>query len=258
MGMYSQECRNIKLVLSYDGSFYYGWQKQKHTKQTVQEILETAISGVVGERVRVVGAGRTDSGAHAIRQVANFKTTNFSIPSNKFKKILNDSLPVSIRVVSSEEVPITFNARFSAKFRKYVYLVFSSGKSLDIDEMRYPFISRYSYIPFKKDWDLNFLKKASKYFLGSHDFLPISSVREYKSTVRFVKSFRVFKLSKFLVFSITANGFMYNMARGMVSVLLEAENRKDEEFVIKVLSGEEKNKPSLVPASGLYLHRVYY
>ncbi|MEN2998067.1 MAG: tRNA pseudouridine(38-40) synthase TruA [Brevinematia bacterium] len=242
----------MKLILSYDGSYYKGWQKQKNTPNTVQETLERTLSKILGEKVRVIGAGRTDAGAHAIRQVANFKTTNTSIPVHKFKKILNDSLPHSIRIVRSEEVSLGFNARFSAKLRKYVYLMFLG------EECLYPFISNYSYIPQKKEWNIEFIRELAKDFLGEHDFLAISSMRNYKSTIRFVKSLRVFRIREFMVFSIVANGFMYNMARGIVSSLLEAERRNDRNFIKSILAKDEKSKPSLVPPNGLYLHRVYY
>lgn len=250
--MLSRACRNIKLVIGYDGADYRGWQRQKNTENTVQQVLEETLSKILKEKIRVTGSGRTDAGAHALRQVANFKTTNFSIPAYRFEKILNDSLPPTIRVISSEEVSPTFNARFSAKFRKYIYLVFLGNRTL------YPFVSRYSYIPPKRDYNLPFLKGVARDFLGEHDFLPLSSLREYKTTVRFVKSVRVFRFRDFLVFSITANGFMYNMARGIVSVMLEAEKARDELLVRRVLSGEVKIKPTLVSPNGLYLHRVYF
>ncbi|MCS7299610.1 MAG: tRNA pseudouridine(38-40) synthase TruA [Spirochaetia bacterium] len=250
--MSSPVCRNIKLMLSYDGSDYNGWQKQKNTRNTIQEILEFSLSKMLNEKVSVIGAGRTDAGAHAVRQVANFKTTNLSIPPEKFRVILNGILPESIRVVNSEEVGLDFNSRYSAKFRKYIYLVFIG------DEKYYPFIGKYSLISKRKDHDLKFLRLLAKDFLGEHDFLCISSKREYKTTVRFVKSFRVFRFKDFIVFSMTANGFMYNMARGMVSVLLEAERRNDKSLVRNILLGIEKIKPTLVPSNGLYLHRVYY
>ncbi|MGB9621607.1 MAG: tRNA pseudouridine(38-40) synthase TruA [Brevinematia bacterium] len=252
MGMSYQECRNIKLVLSYDGSFFNGWQRQKNTNNTVQELIENVLFKVLNENVKIIGAGRTDAGVHAFRQVANFKTTNFSIPSEKFKVILNSSLPESIRILSSEEVSSEFNARFSAKFRKYIYLIYIG------DEIFLPFISRYAFISSKKDFDIRFMNEVAKFFLGNHDFLNISSKRNYNTTVRFVKSFRVFSKKDFLVFSMVANGFMYNMARGMVSCIIEAEKRRDYSFVERILKGREKNKPSLVPPNGLYLHKVYY
>lgn len=245
-------CRNIRLTLSYDGSYYSGWQKQKNTRNTIQEILEFSLSKILDEKVSVIGAGRTDAGAHAIRQVANFKTTNLSIPPEKFKVILNGMLPESIRVINSEEVGLDFNSRYSAKFRKYIYLVFIG------DEKCYPFIGKYSLISSRKDHNLEFLRLLARDFLGEHDFLCISSKREYKTTVRFVKSFRIFRFRDFIVFSMTANGFMYNMARGMVSVLLEAERRNDRNLARNILLGIEKVKPTLVPPKGLYLHRVYY
>ncbi len=253
MGMLTnKECRNVRLTISYDGSEYLGWQKQKFSKNTVQEILEDFLSGLLKERVRVIGAGRTDAGAHAIRQVVNFKTTNFSIPVDRFKIIMNNSLPSNIRVLSSEEVPLSFHSRFSAKFRKYLYIVFVG------DEKFYPFLNRYSFIPFKKEWNVDFMDRVARKFIGQHDFLPISSVREYKSTVRFVKKSRVFKYKDFIIFSFVANGFMYNMVRGMVSAVMEAEVLGDENFVERLLKGIEKKKPTLVPANGLYLHRVFY
>lgn len=252
MVMFYQECRNIKIVLSYDGSFFNGWQKQKNTENTVQEVIERILSKILKEPIKVIGSGRTDAGAHALRQVANFKTTNLSIPTEKFKVILNSSLPETIRVLYSEEVPFDFNARFSAKFRKYIYILYL-GKELFL-----PFISRYVFVPYKTEFDIRFMKEVSKSFLGEHDFSHISSKREYKTTVRFVKSFKIFKKGDFIFFSMVANGFMYNMARAMVSCVLESEKNKDYGFIERIMKGKEKNKFSLVPSSGLYLHRVYF
>ncbi|MFN4245401.1 MAG: tRNA pseudouridine(38-40) synthase TruA [Brevinematia bacterium] len=252
MDMSCNECRNIKLVLSYDGSFYNGWQRQRNTENTIQGILERILSKVLSERIKVIGAGRTDAGVHALRQVANFKTRNFSIPHDKFKVILNSSLPKSIRVINSEEVPLDFNSRFSAKFRKYLYFVFLG------DEKLLPFFRNYSYVSLKRDFDIGFMRSVVGDFVGEHDFRYVSSPGRYKSTIRFVRDLKVFRFRDFLVFSITANGFMYKMARGIVSILIESENRKDPFLVRKVLSGCKVNGLSLVPSSGLYLHRVYY
>ncbi|MCX8028935.1 MAG: tRNA pseudouridine(38-40) synthase TruA [Brevinematales bacterium] len=252
MGTLHQECRNIKIVLSYDGSLYNGWQKQKNTPNTIQEILEKHISKILKENVKVIGSGRTDAKAHSLRQVANFKTSNFSIPADRFKPILNGLLPESIRIISSEEVNLNFNARYSAKFRKYIYLIFLG------DEKLYPFLRNYAYIPNRKDYNIEFMSNIAKELVGKHDFSIISSKREYKTTTRFVKKIRIFKMKDFLVFSIVADGFMYNMARGIVSSIMEAERNNDPTYIPRLLEGKIKNKPSLIPANGLYLHRVYY
>ena len=251
-GMLCRRCRNVKIVLSYDGSCYNGWQKQKNTENTIQGILEKNLSKILGQKVKVIGSGRTDTGVHAFRQVANFVTKNLSIPVDRFKVILNGGLPKDIRVLSSEEVPLSFNSRFSAKFRKYVYFMFLG------DEKFFPFVRNYACLALKKEYDIDFIRFLSKDFVGEHDFKFVSSPGSYKSTVRFVKSIKVFRLKDLLVFSITANGFMYKMARGIVSVLIEGEKRKDPDFVKKVLSGCKINGLSLVPPNGLYLHRVYY
>jgi tRNA pseudouridine38-40 synthase len=255
MDMLSRECRNIKLVLSYDGHNYEGWQRQKRTRNTIQEILENTLSSILNEKVHVIGAGRTDSGAHALRQVANFKTSNFSIPAHKFKIILNNSLPGDIRIISSEEVSTSFHSRFSASYRKYIYLLYSLNQ--ESSDIVLPFISRYSMIS-KESYDVSLLSKMIKKFVGLHDFGFISSKREYKTTTRFVKTARVFKYRGFVVFSVKANGFLYNMMRGIVSCTLEAYRLGDIEIIDKFLSGSVKNKPTLVPPNGLFLHRVYY
>ncbi len=255
MDMLNQGCRNIKLVLSYDGHDYEGWQRQKRTKNTIQEILENALSGILSEKIHVIGAGRTDSGAHALRQVANFKTSNFSIPAHKFKAILNNSLPEDIRIISSEEVPTSFHSRFSAYYRKYIYLLYSLDQR--VSNVVLPFVSRYSMIS-KEYYDVILLNKIIKKFIGWHDFGFISSKRDYKTTTRFVKTARVFRYGSFIVFSVKANGFLYNMMRGIVSCTLEAYKLGNIEVIDEFLSGNVKNKPTLVPPNGLFLHRVYY
>jgi len=255
MDMSNRECRNIKLVISYDGHNYEGWQRQKRTKNTIQGTLEVTLSNILKENIHVIGAGRTDSGAHALKQVANFKTTNFSIPPQKFKNILNNCLPDNIRIVSSEEVNFSFHSCFSALYRKYIYLI-HNFKDIDSDTI-FPFISRYSMVS-KENYDVKKLNEIVKSFVGIHDFKNISSKREYKTTVREIKFARVFKYKNFIVFSVKSNGFMYNMMRGIVSCTLEAYKKDDPSMVKKYLNGELRNKPTLVPPNGLYLHRVYY
>ncbi|HEO63732.1 MAG TPA: tRNA pseudouridine synthase A, partial [Candidatus Omnitrophica bacterium] len=129
-----REYRNIKLILAYDGSVYYGWQKQKNGL-TVQNVLESALRRILGEKINIISSGRTDAGVHAEYQVVNFKTKS-SLSSGRIKKALNSILPGEVRVKKSEQVKLSFHARYSARSKIYRYRIFTG-------DFVSPFISRY-------------------------------------------------------------------------------------------------------------------
>ncbi len=114
--------RNIKLTIEYDGTNYAGWQCQKSKVKTIQETIEKALQRILGEKIKVIGSGRTDAGVHALGQVANFKT-NSTMPVGKLQKALNSSLPDDIVIAKIEEVGLDFHSRFDAKSKVYRYTI---------------------------------------------------------------------------------------------------------------------------------------
>lgn len=167
--------RNIKLTIEYDGKKFGGWQKQP-SKLNIQGEIEQAISEIVSESVELIASGRTDSGVHALGQVANFKT-NSNIPIEKMAIAINSKLKKSIVIKRAEEVPENFHARYNCKGKKYRYVINNSSQGTAIyRDLEY-------YIPQKLD--IEKMKQAIKYFEGEHDFKGFkASGTSSKSTVR--------------------------------------------------------------------------
>ena len=154
--------KNYKLTIKYDGTNYAGWQIQKNS-DTVQKQITSALEILTKEKINLIGSGRTDSGVHAMGQVANFRTEN-DIDIYRFKYSLNSILPLDISISSMEEVDENFHARFDPKKRSYLYLI-SQTKS--------PFYRNYSYF-YHKEIDINKLNELSKGFMGEKDFTAFS------------------------------------------------------------------------------------
>lgn len=252
--------RNIKLTIEYDGTNYAGWQIQKNTRLTIQEAIEKTLSKVVQEKVKLTASGRTDAGVHAAGQVANFKTESL-IAAKNIQKALNSLLPGDIRIVNAEDVPLQFHARFSAKHKTYRYLILNQD---------YPsaLLRDYCYfLPYKLD--LNKMRRAAKAFLGRHDFSAFcASGSSAKHTVRTIKKITITRLvcklltvnCKLICIDITADGFLYNMARSIVGALLEVGRGKMKpESILEILNFQKRGLAGpTAPAAGLFLVKVDY
>lgn len=243
--------RNIKLIISYDGSNYYGWQKQTKLP-TIQEEIEKAIFSVTGETVDLVGSGRTDTNVHAIGQVANFKTSSL-IDTNKIKLALNAHLSSDIRILDSEEIDLEFNSRFSSKRKTYLYQIYN-------DRISSPFYDRYAYhIPYELDIEL--MRDALARIEGEHDFKAfMSSNSMVKSTVRTIYDTCIEKNNNLIKIEITGNGFLYNMIRIIIGTIIEIGNkRKDISCIDEALvSGERSVLGPTAKPQGLFLKEVVY
>lgn len=248
--------RNIKLTLSYDGTDFYGWQYQPD-QPTVQGTIKSALERMLSEQVSLIGAGRTDAKAHAIRYTANFRTSNRSVPAEKFVPALNSLLPPSIRLLDSETADPEFHSQYSAKAREYVYLIDRSPAQL-------PFLRNYSD-HYSAPVDEKRLIEACRFFRGRHDFHDYCygyGSAEMPETVRTVFYLRSKVSVNRIVFFIKAEGFLRGMIRTIISVCLRyQEGELNAERIHSSLSGEDsipsKLKPA-VPARGLYFKRAYY
>ncbi|MGV3152413.1 tRNA pseudouridine(38-40) synthase TruA [Sarcina ventriculi] len=243
--------RNIKLTIEYDGTRYYGWQRQP-IGNTIQQELEKAISKVIKEYVEVIGSSRTDSGVHAKGYVANFKT-NVKMPAEKFRDAINCKLPRDIVIIKSEEVDLDFHARYSSKGKTYCYTILNREYPCAIDK---------DYVYYYR-WKLNVeeMKKACKYFLGTHDFkafqTPGGSV---KTSIRTISDLHIETNVDKIKIYISADGFLYNMVRIIVGTLiLVGSNKIKEDFVKNIIeSGVRQNAGKCAPANGLCLEKVFY
>ena len=243
--------RNIKIVLRYNGAHFYGWQKQKNLR-TVQGDLEDAIFAVTGERVEVFGSGRTDKGVHALGQVASFHLET-NIPLKNLQNALNDRLQSDVRVMSISLAKDDFHARFSAKIKTYEYVVQVGGVS---DAIKSELVAYFAY-----NVDLEKMKKAAKMLIGKHNFKGFCAAdTQVTSFERQIFDIQIKKAGKIYKFSVTGNGFLYNMVRIIVGTLLDVgRGALSFDDVEKALAlGERKHAGQTMPACGLYLKSVKY
>lgn len=241
--------RNIKLTIAYDGSSFFGFQVQPNVP-TVQGALETALTEVTKEDIEVIGAGRTDTGVHAINQVISFKTKS-KIPLEKLPIALNSLLPNSIIVKSAEEVPLDFHARFSAKSRSYIYLVYNAPYPS-------PFLRNYAW-HIRERPDVGKILDVIDIFKGEKDFISFSK-SDGEGTVREVYDIGLFERDPFLVFYIKANGFLRGMVRLIVRVLIDAGyGLIDRDGIKSIINAKRRGLiKGIAPPYGLYLYKIEY
>ncbi len=241
----------ILLTVAYDGTDFCGYQVQPD-KRTVQLEIETALCKLLGEPVKTVASGRTDSGVHALSQKVHFDT-NGIIPPEKFKEALNSLLPSDVKVISSKRVSDNFSARYSAKTKTYRY-------SLYFGSVENPMQSRYKTL-LKHPLDFNKIREAIAVVEGEHDFKCfLSSGSSVKDTVRTIYSVKLTKRGSFVDFYFKGNGFLYNMVRILMGTLIAVgENRLQISDVERaLLTGDRKLVGKTMPAKGLTLYSVTY
>lgn len=244
---------NFKLTIEYEGTAYYGWQRQKD-KITVQEVLEKKLKKIFQEKITLIGQGRIDAGAHALGQTANFKVSrDFDVVN--LKNALNSLLPFDIRIKKTQKEDGKFHARYSAKQRHYRYLVYNTELCVWLRKFAY-------FYPY--DLDVKKMRKAANYLIGRHDFSPFQStgspVKNHKKNVKliYIKRVDFAEVSVFTI-DIAADAFLYRMVRNIVGSLIEVGRGKIQpEEVKRMLHKEVKRKSQTVPAYGLYLVEVKY
>ncbi len=238
----------IKAIISYDGSKFSGFQKQKQSTRTVAYDIENALLGL-GIECNIVGAGRTDSGVHATGQVIHFDIPDFWSDTNKLKFELNRKLcNITIKrlIVLNDE----FHARFSAKSREYKYCFSTTTQSIFMDN----YIAKYG------DFNKSRLIEVLKEFEGEHDFaLFYKSGSPVKSTVRNILSVRYKKYKNIDIITIKANGFLRSQVRMIVDISMKyAMGKLELGDISNQISCKEKISTTLAPAVGLYLTKVMY
>ncbi len=246
--------RNIKLTIAYDGTNYFGFQKQPGTGlPTIQETLEKILSGQVERDVKIIGASRTDAGVHAQGQVINFDANGWNIPIGKIPLALNGLLPKDIVVKSADDVSVDFHARFCAKGKKYCYKIHNSW-------LPDPFLRRYSMFE-PRSLDLEAVREAASYLEGTHDFSAFQAEGSpVKSAVRTLHRIKIQSKGSLIYLFFIGDGFLYNMIRILTGTLLDIGLHKYPPVqVMKILeSGLRTNAGPTVPPWGLSLIEVYY
>lgn len=243
--------RNIKLLVEYDGTNYHGWQRQLNAI-TIQEIMENMLFRITSEKTTIIASGRTDSGVHALGQVANFKTTS-QIDDISFKKAFNSLLPKDIVVKDAVTVDDNFHSQHYAKSKIYRYCILKRS---------YPsaFDYRYSWL-IKQPLDIDAMKEAALFLIGTHDFSSFrSSTCEAKDPVRTLIRLDIEKESDMLIFYFEADGFLKQMVRNIMGTLVYVGNGRFKPTTMKIIL-ENKNRTSAgptAPPQGLFLIEVKY
>jgi tRNA pseudouridine38-40 synthase len=249
MSLDKKPMRNIKITVEYDGTDFAGWQVQPD-ERTVQGELTRVLNRITKEEVTLTGAGRTDSGVHAIAQAVNF-TTQSSMKPSEFVRALNSLLPPDLLAKAAEEVDADFSARYSAIQRHYVYKLRRKWTV---------FNRRYVYVP-PHFPNIDATAECIPHLTGTRDFSALGNASDdYDSTVREVTRIVVEEAGDGVDIYVSANAFLYRMVRNIVAVLLRAgtgELSADE--VGAIIEGKDRSvlgPPA--PASGLYLVGVDY
>lgn len=243
--------RNLLITISYDGSSYHGWQVQKNAV-TVQQVFQTAVEKLFCEKIDIKGCSRTDSGVHANMYCVSLKTQK-NIPCKNIITGLNTYLPKDIAVKDCREVSPDFHARYSVKSKEYVYRVCNT-------QIRDPFLKDYA-LHYRYPINADYLNLEAQAFLGTHDFSGFCSAKsDVEDTVRTVYSFSVKRAGDEVVFTVEADGFLYNMVRIMVGTLLFVNEGKIKqgELAEIIESKDRKRAGKTAPPHGLYLNQVKY
>jgi tRNA pseudouridine38-40 synthase len=239
------------LVIEYDGTGYSGWQKQPGIR-TVQREVESALQRICGAPVTVVAAGRTDKGVHARGQAASCALP-LHFEKKKLLIALNSVLPKDIAVVSVRDVPSSFHARFDAKCKTYTYTVWNRPD-------RPVFLKLYAW-HIAQPLDIAAMRRAAKYLRGNHDFSAFNAVGggQTDMSVR-LSSVTIARRAGTVVFSFTADRFLYKMVRNLVGTLAEVGRKKNRpEDVTRILrSGRRSFAGPTAPPQGLCLEKVRF
>lgn len=241
----------IKITVEYDGTDFCGWQTQP-AKRSIQGETVKAIKEMTGEDVTLVGSGRTDAGVHAFGQVAHFDICR-DLPAYKFISGLNYYLPKTIRIIDAEEVSPDFHARFSAKRKTYVYRMYLAEKE--------GAIYRNFALNIPPDTDIQAMDDAARLFVGKKDFRSfMASGSDVVNTEREVFAASVAINGDFVEFTVTADGFLYNMVRIMTALLIKVGAKElSLSDVRNIIEAKDRNAAKfLAPAKGLYLSKVVY
>ena len=241
-----------KISVEYKGTNYVGWQNQDNGI-SIQSLIEEALNSLTLEKSKVFGAGRTDAGVHAIKQIAHFDIKkNFSEKS--IKDGLNQHLrPNLISITEANKVPNTFHARFSAKQRYYKYVIINRRAPLTLE-------NELAWIVYKK-LNIKNMQEASKYFLGKHNFEAFRSINcQSKSPIKTIDYIEVKEEKNKIIIEVKAKSFLHSQVRIIAGTLVEVGKGKIKPNEIKDIITEGKRKESgpTAPALGLYLVSVSY
>ena len=243
--------RNLRLDICYDGTRYRGWQRLPGTNNTLQGKLEQTLSRILGEPVEITGSGRTDAGVHAKLQIANFHCDS-PMSCQEILSQLRRYLPEDIGIYSCSEVSPRFHARLNAREKTYRYRIWNSDEPCVFDRR---FVT---VLPQKLD--IEKMRQAAEYFLGTHDFSAFCANKHMKkSTVRTIFRLDIDQIGDEVQITVTGDGFLYNMVRILAGTLVEVGLSQREADSIPELYGKARSEAGmLMPPTGLCLMEVTY
>jgi pseudouridylate synthase I len=246
--------RNLLVKLRYDGSGFCGWQVQNDLR-TVQSVFQAELRGILKENVPVIGCSRTDSGVHANEFCVSFRTES-RIPCDRLPLALNAKLPPDMAAIDCHEVPMDFHARYDCKGKQYRYLILNAP-------LRDPFWHKRA-LWYKYPLDAAFMNAQAQDYLGTHDFSAFCAAgSDVADKVRRVSQCGVRRLGddpRMIEYTVTADGFLYNMVRIMVGTLLQmSAGRLEKDSISDIIASRDRSRAGFTAdACGLYLNKVLY
>lgn len=250
--------KRVMLTVAYDGTNYHGWQIQPNG-ETVEGVLNRCLSELMGEKIEVIGASRTDSGVHAMGNIAVFDTDS-PIPADKISYALNRRLPEDIRVRKSQEVPDSFHPRHCVSRKTYEYRIYCASFSMPVRRL----YTHFTYLPL----DVDLMSRAAQYLVGTHDFKSFCSTEaQVETTVRQIETVKVWEercpgqdQDCEIVIRVTGYGFLYNMVRIIAGTLMEAgRGHIAPEQINRILEARDRQAAGpTAPACGLTLMGIEY
>ena len=243
--------RNLRLDICYDGTRYRGWQRLPGVDNTIQGKLEQTLSRILDEPIEISGSGRTDAGAHAMRQIANFHCQS-TMPAGEILEQLRRYLPADIGIHSCQEASERFHARLNAKSKTYCYRIWNS-RGPCVFENRFVSVEQ-------RPLDIPAMEQAAQYLLGEHDFSAFCAAKsKTKSNVRRIDDIQILRVDREVRFLFTGNGFLYNMVRILVGTLVEVGlHERAPESIPALFGGKRSDAGKLMEAKGLCLMEVEY
>ncbi len=241
--------RNFKLTLEYDGTDFHGWQRQRELR-TVQGTLEEAVTSLFGKDVQINGAGRTDTGVHALGQVCNF-VVETHLAEEQIRKALTKKLPEDIHVYRVEEKDLKFHARFSATGRRYVYYLRTEPSAI---------WRRFAYVV-TTELDVDDMQAAAQYLIGEQDFTSFATARSTSvPTVCDLTGATIKREEEIISVTIEADHFLHHMVRVIVGTLIDVGRGKlpPEHMKEVVCKKDRAASGPTIPPNGLFLMEVRY
>lgn len=245
------EKKRVRLVVAYDGTNYHGWQLQPKAI-TIESELNRCLSELLKEEIRVIGASRTDSGVHALGNIAVFDTGT-RMPAEKISYALNQRLPEDIRIQKSEEVDANWHPRHCASRKTYEYRIYRGEFAMPVKRL----YALHCY----HELDVRKMQVAAAYLVGEHDFKSFCQTgAQVETTIRTIYEADVREEGNDLVIRICGNGFLYNMVRIIVGTLLEiGQGKRSAKNIKEILEAKERTAAGpTAPAHGLLLYQYEF